>query len=39
MLLSVIVPVYNGEEFLEECLNSLIKQGFCEGGVRGDCCK
>lgn len=26
MLLSVIVPVYNGEQYLEECLSSLVSQ-------------
>lgn len=26
MLLSVIVPIYNVEDYLEECLNSLVKQ-------------
>jgi len=28
MKISIIVPVYNGEEFLEECLNSLINQTY-----------
>ncbi len=28
MNLSVIVPVYNGEKYLRECLESLTKQGF-----------
>jgi glycosyltransferase involved in cell wall biosynthesis len=26
--ISVIIPIYNSEEFIEECLNSLIKQTF-----------
>ena len=31
MKLSVIVPVYNGEKYLEECLLSLTRQGFKVG--------
>ena len=31
MELSVIIPVYNGENFLEECLVSMTHQNFCEG--------
>ena len=31
MKLSVIVPVYNGEKYLEECLSSLTRQGFKKG--------
>ena len=26
MLFSIVVPVYNVEKYLEECLNSIIKQ-------------
>ena len=28
MKISVVVPVYNSEKYLEECLNSLIKQTY-----------
>ena len=28
MLLSVIVPVYNAEKYLEECLDSIVNQSF-----------
>ena len=27
MLLSVVIPVYNGEKYLEECIGSIINQG------------
>ena len=27
-LISIIIPVYNAEKFLHECLNSLINQTF-----------
>ena len=30
-VLSVIVPIYNVEDFLPDCLNSLLSQGFSEG--------
>ena len=26
--ISVIIPVYNSEEFLPKCLNSLVKQSY-----------
>jgi GT2 family glycosyltransferase len=30
MTISVIIPVYNGIEFLEECVNSVIAQTFTD---------
>mgnify|MGYP003648059704 FL=1 len=27
MILSIIIPVYNGEEFIGNCLKSLLNQG------------
>ena len=30
MKVSVIIPVYNCEEFLEECIGSLLKQTFSD---------
>ena len=31
MKLSVIVPVYNVDKYLDDCLSSLSKQGFIKG--------
>lgn len=31
MLLSIIVPIYNAEKFLERCINSLLAQGLHSG--------
>ena len=28
--ISVIFPVYNGERYLHECLDSIINQTFCD---------
>lgn len=30
MLVSVIVPVYNGEQYLESCINSILNQSYTE---------
>jgi glycosyltransferase involved in cell wall biosynthesis len=30
MLFSIIVPIYNVEEYLEECIESVLGQTFCD---------
>jgi glycosyltransferase involved in cell wall biosynthesis len=31
MLLSILIPVYNAEKYIERCLNSILEQDFEEG--------
>ena len=28
--ITVIIPVYNAEQYLEECLESIVSQSFCD---------
>lgn len=33
MLLTIVVPVYNVEKYLSECIESILNQTFRDGGV------
>ena len=37
IILSVIIPIYNAEKFLEDCLESLINQDFKLGELEVIC--